>query len=120
MNSNSDIFFYPLKVEMSTTNGGVIYSYEDILYITCDKPYLIVNCINGRKIHIEDTLKNIRGQLPPMFFQCNKSTIINFHHLTEYFKNPWVLKMSDGALIPLSYRRVTEFKRHKASQLQNV
>ena len=64
----------------------LVIQYNEIIYITVDRPYIVV-VQHGKKIYIEDdSIKRFARNLPNQFCICNQSTIINLEYLSVYQK----------------------------------
>ncbi len=72
---------------------------EDLFYIRSDDHYLELITKNKKEI-TRGTLKEIEGQLPPNFFRCHKSYIVN----TNFIKtnNTKGIVMQNNDIIPTS------------------
>ncbi|MBP1617165.1 MAG: LytTr DNA-binding domain [Bacteroidetes bacterium] len=57
--------------------------YNEITVAACDKPYIRIESISGKRFHIEMTLKDFVAILPPCFAQFDRSRIVNLCHVSE-------------------------------------
>lgn len=85
---------------------------EDILFITTG--------LNSRTIEIHTcngvrrragTLKEIAVQLNPWFYYCSRSTIVNLKNAAEYLPDVRKIRMKNGALCDVSFRKAGEIKQ---------
>jgi DNA-binding LytR/AlgR family response regulator len=112
------LFFHCDKLEIPNKWGNIeIIKFQDIAYITYEKPYSIFFCLEKQKIKkilFPVSLTCIEQNFPPVFFRCNPAVIINFCYLEKisYSKNQ--LLMEDGESFSLSRRKVQDFKERKA------
>jgi DNA-binding LytR/AlgR family response regulator len=57
--------------------------YNEITVVACDKPYIRIESISGKRFHIEMTLKDFVATLPPCFAQFDRSKIVNLCRVSE-------------------------------------
>ena len=60
---------------------------EDILYVKADNIYIEIYVKNCQKFLMRNTLKDFINKLPPSFFKCNKSYIINSNEIDSFNMN---------------------------------
>jgi DNA-binding LytR/AlgR family response regulator len=98
----TDISFQCRHIEIYTSQEILFYPYSEIMYITYDTPYSILHNTCSKVQNIKNThseiisLKKIMSYLPPVFVQCNQSTVINICHLIKYLHKDNLITMSDG------------------------
>lgn len=88
---------------------GYIYYYADILYIIYDKPYCKIYCTGNTNHYISYSLRKILEVFPAVFFQCEKSTIVNLSKIKSYNYLNMQIVMEDDRILPLSNRRKKNF-----------
>jgi DNA-binding LytR/AlgR family response regulator len=111
----TDITLERQSVKIETREREYFYSYDEIAYIICERPYSEIYCIKGgetKKYLVCISLSKIEIDLPPIFFRCNQSTIINIRFLKSFDKKNNILFM-DGAQFSLSFRNISLFKKHR-------
>jgi len=110
------IVFHDQKIEIPIKNGEVVFSYGDLIYAECDKPFCNLHFVNEKTVYsVEISLKRLLENLPQkVFFQCNRQNIINISHYKRYTTKPPVIEMENGKKLTLSYRKIVAFRSQKA------
>jgi DNA-binding LytR/AlgR family response regulator len=80
----SRIIFCDREMIIEEKAGGIFLDYRRIIDFSTDKPYIKVSTIDKKYIHLETTLSELETQLPPFFFRCNQSAIVNLLLVTMY------------------------------------
>lgn len=85
---------------------------EDILFITTDleSRTIAIHTCNGVRRRA-GTLKEIAVQLNPWFYYCSRSTIVNIKNAAEYLPDVRKIRMKNGALCDVSFRKAGEIKQ---------
>jgi DNA-binding LytR/AlgR family response regulator len=110
------IIFHKFKVEIIEESKGYIYYYGDILYITYNKPYCKIFCLGRGKSHMLHYSLNILLKiLPPVFFRCERSVIINLARMKKYDFTSMKITMEDDHILPLANRKKNDFIKLKTS-----
>ena len=88
---------------------------SQIYYVEKDKNYLIYNTARG-KFRERGTIENVRETLGGSGFSlCNSGCIVNLRHIWQVTQNCIVI---NGEQLPLSRRRLKDFKREMLEYLQ--
>ncbi len=110
--NKTNLLFGNLKLLVPQQQGAIYVYYSEIYYIVSDRPYIKISGSNKLSLIANESIKSLENQLPGNFFQCNKSSIINFSHVTRYRfhdnKQLYVV-MSDGTEFTVSRRREKAF-----------
>lgn len=77
--------------------------YEDIVCFESMQHYVDIFVNNKTSVHIKESLKNIQDKCPPYFIRCQRSYIVNSHHISERRGNK--LLLSNGKVIDISPRQ---------------
>jgi DNA-binding LytR/AlgR family response regulator len=113
----SKIVFNCWEIESSTPSGIEYYPYSDLIWVRYDKPYSIFYCERGKKRKkylVLMSLKKISDKLPPVFFRCNQSTIVNIRHLHRCDAIKSALVMDDDTSFTLPRRKKPVFIAYKS------
>lgn len=101
------------KIAIPVAHGFEFVMPEDIIYVHADGAYSEVHLKNQRKIHLSKRL-NMMDQIleDQCFFRCNRSYIINLHHIKRFEKTEGGnIIMSDELRIPLSKDKKEAFEK---------
>ncbi len=92
-----------------TPSGKEFINFEDIIFLEADGSYTKINLIDN---HILST-KNIGEYellLPPYFYRCHHSFVINLNQIKKFEKGrSGLLEMNSGYKVPVSQRKMKEF-----------
>ena len=89
------IVFRDRKIEIPVKTGFVTRNYDDLMYIVYNGVYCYIHCVD-KNYRVETSLKYLKDYLPrDVFFECNRSTIINIRSIKEYNRFDSVIKMKD-------------------------
>ena len=103
------IVFSDRKIEIPVKSGFVARNYDELMYIVYDGVYCYIHCTD-KKYRVETSLKYLKDNLPrDIFFECNRSAIINIRSIKEYNRFDAVIQMEDKSEFNLSRRRVKAF-----------
>lgn len=99
------------KIALSTSDGIHIYETGEILRCTSEGNYSNIHFVNGKKLMVSKTLKELENLLcdSDQFERIHKSHIINIDHLRSYSnKTTGHVIMSDESVIPVAQRKKTQ------------
>ena len=112
-----DLVRYPHKTDqpiiLSSTKGLQLVSPYEIIKCEADNNYTQVYLKDGRKLLATKLLGELEDMLAPFdFLRPHHSYVVNKKCIKTFIKGSVVyeLKMSDDSLVPVSGRRVKEFK----------
>ena len=100
------------KTSIPTKDGLVIVSNKDIIYLEASESYTTIFLEGGKKYLSSKNIKVFEENLNKnIFYRTHKSYIINFaHHIKEFNRSLGnVAVMSNGANVPVSRRKITDF-----------
>ena len=84
--------------------------YDELTYVVYDAPFCWMHFGGQKKYQVESSLQRIREYLPSgVFFQCNRSTIINLYRCIRSNKAKTEIEMDDQTKHRLSRRRKKDF-----------
>ncbi|MGB1217012.1 MAG: LytR/AlgR family response regulator transcription factor [Saprospiraceae bacterium] len=99
------------RIIFNTSDGKVVFPYQDIIRFEAFGNYLKVFTIRDNKVTLViHTLKEIEGIIPAAsFFRIHKSHFINFSHIKKFVKDKGLkLLMADDTLVEVSVRKRDE------------
>jgi len=65
--------------------GFKIIPYADILWMHPDKHYTRLVLCNGKSsLYIYESLDELKSILPPVFYKCHRSAIVNLCHVESF------------------------------------
>ena len=99
------------RIALTTGDGMIFVSTNDIIYCQAESNYTQVVLSNGKKIMVSKVLKDIDEALAGEdFFRIHHSYLINLNHIQKYVRGDGgYLIMSDGTTILISRARRQEF-----------
>lgn len=100
------------KIAIPVAHGFEFLKADEILYVHADGAYSEIHLVNQRKIHLSKRL-SIMDQIleDKRFFRCNRSYIINLHHIKRFEKTEGGnITMSNEQRIPLSKDKKDTFE----------
>ena len=107
------IAFHDRKMEIPFKTGFFVRidkDYDELMYVIYELPYCWLHFCDSEKFNVEVSLQIMSASLPAgVFFQCNRSTIVNLYRCQEYDKEMAVIVMEDGSKHHLSRRRAKDF-----------
>ena len=88
-------------------------SQHEILYLQSDNCYTKIYLVDNSSYLMCKTLKNYESELNrEVFFRCHKSFLVNRFFIKEINRNEIdYLILTTGTRIPISRRKMLEFKR---------
>lgn len=100
------------KMVITEAEGFTILNIQDILYLKSDGNYSEFLMQDGSRHIGSKTLKEYDQALSKEgFFRTHRSYLINLHAVQGYDRQDATIELSNGHLIPLGRRRLSEFKR---------
>lgn len=99
------------KVALPTNDGISFLSVDEIVRVESDSNYSYVFLLNGDKVCITKTLKQIEESLEGQpFYRVHQSHLVNLNHITKYLKDGGgYLVMSDKTTITVARQRKDGF-----------
>ncbi|NQU33639.1 MAG: response regulator transcription factor [Bacteroidetes bacterium] len=99
------------RLVLNTQESIYIVKVEEIVSCKADKNYTEVNIINGKKLVISKTLKDIEEMLLGCgFFRTHQSHLVNLKYIDHYEKGlGGTIIMNDSSRIPVSSRKKDVF-----------
>ena len=97
--------FLPNELLVMESNKIESIAYSDIVSISCDKPYLIIQTRANKHI-IQHCLNDLITHLPRFFCQCNKSLILNLLYAKGINKDSRSTITIGNDYYPVSRRRI--------------
>jgi two-component system LytT family response regulator len=97
------------KIGLPTSDGLDFVKVEEILRCEGTDKYTLVHIQNSKPILCSYNVGMFKKMLEPYdFYLSHKSHLINMHHIKKYHKEG-TIEMIDGAIVPVSVRKRTEF-----------
>ena len=108
----SKILFNDREMLIEERCKGICLNYRKIIDFTTDKPYIRVSATDKKIIYLDTTLSELEAQLPPFFFRCNQSSIVNLLLITAYrlYKRKYVLSTCFDKEFSVSTQNREKFK----------
>lgn len=99
------------RVAVPSRDGLVLIKHEDITHLEASDSYTTVFTRDGKKVISSKHIRVFETNLDAKkFFRVHKSYIINLEHLKGFSRGEGNMAMLDnGALIPVSRRRLPDF-----------
>jgi two-component system LytT family response regulator len=99
------------RVAVPGRDGLTLIKHDDIMYMEASDSYTTVFMRDGKKVISSKHIRVFETNLDPKkFFRVHKSYIINLEHLKGFSRSEGNMAMLDnGALIPVSRRRLPDF-----------
>ena len=98
------------KITINTDGKLVFLEPKDISYAESDGNYTTLYLSDTKKIVVTKKLKEIDELLPTdHFFRIHNSYIVNLDKIKEYLKNDGYVILENGAKIPVSRQRKSDF-----------
>ncbi|MFN2164671.1 MAG: LytTR family DNA-binding domain-containing protein, partial [Anaerolineae bacterium] len=93
----------------------VLVDYGNILWVVAEAKRVYVRTVDGEKLQVRQTLKELEQRLEPHgFVRVHKGYLANLNHVAEVeasFSGTYVICMDDGTEIPMSRRYAAHLKR---------
>ena len=103
--------------ELLVKSDGNYYRIRasDIYYVVKEKNFLVYSTSNG-EIREYGTIENVKGELAGSgFIMCNSGCLVNVWRITKVTQNSVII---NGEELPLSRRRIKDFKQEMLSILR--
>jgi two-component system LytT family response regulator len=101
------------RIILRTTNSIYRVELDEILYYEAKKNYTIFHITSGEPIITSRTIKDYDDiLLEGNFMRLHQSYTINMKYLRRFHKDTCEVEMSNGAKIPVAFRRKEELMRH--------
>ncbi len=99
------------RIAIAAIDGMVFVPLQQIVRCESQGNYTYVYTINEKLVVASRTLKDFEDCLTPFgFVRVHQSSLVNLDHIERYYKGRTsVLKMTDGATVPVSTRRREAF-----------
>ena len=99
------------RIALTTSFGMTFVDTADIVVCQSDSNYTRVHLVNGEKILVSKTLKEIDETLSgPDFYRIHNSYLINLHHIRKFVKGDGgYLVMVDETIVSISRTKKQEF-----------
>lgn len=91
---------------LSINNKSVTIDFNSVLYIESYKNNLLIHCENDNMVTVRSTLKKIEPHLPPNFYQCHKSFIVNMNRVSGYEPHNFIF--SPNTKVPIPPKKYTK------------
>jgi len=99
------------KIAIPTSEGLKFVQLDSVIYLEADSSYCNIHLSDKKQVVVSKPLKYFSDKLEGdrVFLRPHKSYIINMNYLQEYVKEDGgMLKLSNGALIPISRQKKDE------------
>jgi len=109
---DSDSSFQKKQIILRTSDSIYRIAIEDIIYYEAKRNYTIFYITSGEPIITSRTIKEYDDMLQGgKFLRLHQSYTINLNYLHRYFKDTCEVEMSNGAMIPVAFRRKEDLMR---------
>jgi two-component system, LytTR family, response regulator len=101
----------PSRIALTTGDGMIFVTTQDILYCEAESNYTSVMLSNGKKILVSKVLKDIDEALSgPDFYRVHNSYLINLNHIKKFVRGEGgYVVMDNDVAISISRSRRQEF-----------
>ncbi len=95
------------KISFATSEGIEFLSIPDIVYCGADSNYTFIHNIDGSKLLVSKSLKQVERMLEGYhFFRIHQSYLINLSHIKKYHRGQGgSVRMVDGTELPVARSR---------------
>lgn len=94
------------KIVLKTSDNFYMVDSNDIISVQSDDNYCHFNLKNGERILVSRSIKEYTKVLEEnTFYRVHKSYAVNIQHIKRYNRDDNSCIMSDGSVIPVSYRK---------------
>ena len=99
------------RVAVPGRDGLQLVRHEEIMYLEASDSYTTIHLIDGKRIVSSKHIRVFETNLDPKkFFRVHKSYMINLEHLKGFSRSEGnMAQLDNGALIPVSRRRLPDF-----------
>ena len=100
------------KVVLTSLGEIFLFNPEEVVRCAAHSNYSQFHLVDGSKILISKTLKELEGSLDTaIFLRVHKSHIVNVHFIKRFHTKDHLLVLKDGTEIPVSQRKKAEIVR---------
>jgi DNA-binding LytR/AlgR family response regulator len=93
-------------------------SPNELLMLEAEINYTVLHFINGKKLMVATTMKNLESRLKPYnFFRTHRSYLVNMDCIKQFRECDGCLELNDSQVIEVSRRKLVEFKRKYSMQI---
>lgn len=93
----------PKKIAIPTPNEILFVTLDDIIYISANRNYCILNLLDGKSVTVLKTLKDVQDVLEKThFFRIHRHYLININHIKVFNRTDATITMTDNAILPLA------------------
>lgn len=102
------------KIALPIGDAYEMVNFTDIIRCESDSNYTTVFLIDGRKVTLSKTLKDVEDAMSNVsFYRVHNSHLINTQHVTKFYKTDGgYVVMHDGKQISISRSRKDDFFEH--------
>jgi two-component system, LytTR family, response regulator len=95
------------KIALPSSEGLLFIDESDIVHCEASGRYTILYLLNGKKLTVTRTLKEIEALLNPrQFFRIHHSHIVNLKRIVKYHRrHGGIAELTDGSLVDVSSSR---------------
>lgn len=94
------------KIVLKTSDNLFVVDTNDIISVESDENYCHFHLVNNENILVSRSIKEYIKLLEEhTFYRAHKSYAININHVKRYNRDENSCVMSDGSVIPVSYRK---------------
>jgi two-component system LytT family response regulator len=94
------------KLALPSEQGTSYIQIDDITHMQSDGNYTTIFAQNGSKYIVSKLIKEFENLLPDkLFIRIHKSHIINMNFISAVIHSESLVKLTDGALVPIARRR---------------
>lgn len=91
------------KIAVPSQNGITFIDLNEIVFVEASSNYSSLKLIDGRKMVISKTLKDVQDVLELQYFlRIHRQYIINLNHVKFFNRNEGLLTMTTGDSLPVS------------------
>ncbi|MDK8502845.1 LytTR family DNA-binding domain-containing protein [Aerococcus sp. UMB1112A] len=84
-----------------------IFNVNDIIYFQTSDTHRVIMTHNKGQIEFRMSMKEVE-KADPDFIRCHESFIVNRSHISEISKSKRLLKLSNGSICEMSFRRMKQ------------
>ena len=95
---------------VSYGNKNYTIDYQSVLYIETLNNNLLIHCSDNSTITVYSTLKKFNKNLPPYFYQCHNSYVVNMNVIRGYEPHNFII--SDEIKIPIPPKKYKSVISH--------
>jgi DNA-binding LytR/AlgR family response regulator len=113
-----DDFTHYNKICLKTVIGVEFIICSDILYFSIFKNHVEVIFVNGRRLRILHSLKELEINLSElMFYRCHNNCLVNINHIIKYINKTGELYLNYDTFIVVAKDRRSEFNKIFTKQI---